>query len=270
MNNASTSCSKNGSAAEPVFVFASSLSGMHEKGPAAIAQRYHGAESGKGSGPAGNSYAIPVTAADGQPLPLSVISNYVDSFLNHAARHPTETFFINRLGCDMSGANDNDRAAMFKAAPNNCLLPGIWLKQLRRDLPVRLIILDAGGLMTRPYIQERLDQFLSLNMPLWDAPSLEIVSAGLPKSVVANDKFARSRGYNHRIIGENRALYGSHAPAVRDGRAVWYATHLISLSDPNTTSRREEVRLMSLASWHGLIVDDLEITEPEEVSRQYG
>ena len=270
MNNAHMPPSKNASAAEPVYVFGSTLSGIHEKGPAAIALRYHGAEPGRGSGPAGNSYAIPVTAADRQPLSLSVIGNYVDSFLNHAARNPAESFFINRLGCDMGGCNDEDIAAMFKAAPNNCLLPGIWLKHLRRDMPVRLIILDAGYLMTKSYVQERLDQYLSLNLPLWDAPLLEIVSAGLPKSVVANDKFARSRGYIHRIIGENRGLYGSHAPAVRDAKAVWYGTHLISLSDPNTTSRREEVRLMSLASLQGLSVDDLQIAEPDEVNQKYG
>jgi hypothetical protein len=254
---------------EPVYVFGSNLSGNHAKGPAAIALRYHGAESGKGTGPAGNSYALPVTSAEGQPLPLSVIRNYVDSFINHAARNPDTRFFVNQLGWEAGGGNAAEIAALFKNAPKNCLVPGVWLRRYRQDLPVRLIVLDAAALMTRSYIQERLDQFLTINLPLWEASSLEIVSAGLPKSVAANDQFARSRGYLHRIIGENRRYYGSHSAAVRDAKAVWYGTHLVSLSDPSTTSRREEVRLLSLAALHGLTVDDLEIAEPGVSDRQY-
>ena len=254
---------------EPVYVFGSNLSGNHAKGPAAIALRYHGAESGKGMGPAGNSYALPVTSAEEQPLPLSVIRNYVDGFIKYAARNPETRFFVNQLGCEAAGGNTAEIAAWFKNAPTNCLLPGVWLRQHRQDLPARLIVLDAAALMTRSHIQDRLDQFLTINLPLWGASSLEIVSAGLPKSVVANDQFARSRGYIHRIIGENRRRYGPHAAAVRDAKAVWYGTHLISLSDPNATSRREEVRLLSLAALHGLNVDGLEIAEPDVSDRHY-
>ena len=160
MNNATTPEPSENRNMEPVYVYGSNLSGVHEKGPAAIALRYHGAENGKGSGPAGNSYAIPLYAADGQPLPLSIVRNYVDSFINYAGRNTATRFFVNRLSCEGEDCPDEKMAALFKAAPANCQLPGVWLRHLRDDLPARLIVLDASSLISRTYIQERLDQCL--------------------------------------------------------------------------------------------------------------
>ena len=231
------------------------MSGVHHGDSAAIALEFHGAETGKASGPAGHSYAIPVTDSGDHPLSPSVISSYVESFLSYAERHPAERFFINHMG------RGTEIASLFSDAPENCMLPGTWLRQQRPDMPARMIILDAGVLMKKPPVQKLVDQYLSLNLPLWDAPSVEIVSAGLPQSVIANDAYARGHGHIHRIIGENRGLYGTRAGAVRDAKAIWYATHLLSLTDPLISSRGDQIHLATQASLHGLMVDDLQVTD---------
>ena len=44
---------------EPVFVFGARVSGSHRESSAAVAQRFHGAESTVAEGRTGNAYAIP-------------------------------------------------------------------------------------------------------------------------------------------------------------------------------------------------------------------
>jgi len=62
------------------FVFGSNLAGRHGKGAALTAQRHYGAEHGFGHGHHGMSYAIPTKDAELNPLSLSEIRHFAETF----------------------------------------------------------------------------------------------------------------------------------------------------------------------------------------------
>ena len=109
-----------------VFVFGSNLAGRHGKGAALYAKQHYGAIYGQGSGPQGDSYAIPTKSAKLTTLPLSMIAQYVDEFLAYAEAHPETTFLVTRIGCGLAGYQDHQIAPMFRDAPENCKLPEGW------------------------------------------------------------------------------------------------------------------------------------------------
>lgn len=106
-----------------VFVFGSNLAGRHGKGAAKFALEHHGAIYGVGIGLQGNSYAIPTKDKDLTVLPLYLIEDYVDEFLNFAYVHDTFTFKVTKIGCGLAGYTPEQIAPMFKYAPINCELP---------------------------------------------------------------------------------------------------------------------------------------------------
>jgi len=109
-----------------VFVFGSNLAGRHGAGAALEARKNHGAVYGKGSGPQGNSYAIPTKDERLNSLPLEVIERYVAAFIRYAKANPNVEFRITRIGCGLAGYTDVQIAPMFKDAPENCKLPFNW------------------------------------------------------------------------------------------------------------------------------------------------
>lgn len=111
---------------EEIFVFGSNLAGIHGAGSAKCAFKEHQARYGVGYGPTGNAFAIPTKDHFLNVLPLSVINNYVNGFINYANLHPEFIFKVVRIGCGLAGYKDSEIAPMFKAAPSNCLLPSGW------------------------------------------------------------------------------------------------------------------------------------------------
>ncbi len=109
-----------------VFVFGSNLAGRHGKGAALTAYRNHGAIYGQGVGMQGNSYAIPTKDEQLNTLPLHKIKQYVDTFIKFAVLNPEMKFEVTRIGCGLAGYEDHEIAPMFKAAPQNCILPVGW------------------------------------------------------------------------------------------------------------------------------------------------
>jgi len=89
--------------------------------------------------------------------------------------------------------------------------------------------------------------------------SVEIVSVGQPKSMVANDVYARAHNFRHRIIGANQDYYRGDIELARATKAVWYATHMVCFVDPDQTNDRRQVRLISMASRNGLTVEAAKI-----------
>jgi hypothetical protein len=114
-----------------IFVFGSNEQGLHYAGAAKYAQEHCGAEPGVGVGPTGRSYAIPTM--HGMPR----LREEVGRFLDYAAQHPDQSFFVTRVGCGLAGYQDNGIAPLFRHAPQNCLLPLGWrdLALLREGLP---------------------------------------------------------------------------------------------------------------------------------------
>jgi len=111
-----------------IFVFGSNVAGRHGKGAAKTAVEEHGAIYGRGTGPQGNSYAIPTKGSDLRTLPLDIIKLYVDQFTEYAHNHPELQFQVTRIGCGLAGYKDQDIAPMFSDAPENCQLPDGWRK----------------------------------------------------------------------------------------------------------------------------------------------
>jgi hypothetical protein len=114
-----------------VFVFGSNEEGNHYAGAAKFAQERCGAQPGVGTGPTGRAYAIPTMHGMGR------LREEVRRFLDYAAEHPEQSFFVTRVGCGLAGYQDNGIAPLFLHAPENCLLPLGWrdLAVLRQGLP---------------------------------------------------------------------------------------------------------------------------------------
>lgn len=109
-----------------IFVFGSNLAGRHGKGAALTARKEYGAVYGRGRGRTGHAYAIPTKDERLQSLPLNRIHGCVCEFLEYARAHPELQFQVTRIGCGLAGYTDEQIAWMFKAAPDNCMLPDGW------------------------------------------------------------------------------------------------------------------------------------------------
>jgi hypothetical protein len=247
-----------GRKAEPVYVFGTDLGGRHEQDSALVAVRLHGAEAGKGSGATGNAYAIPYRNTRLELLPLDVIGNYTESFLRHAASQADTRFQVARFACETGAYGDSEMARLFKGAPRNCRLPGLWARSLDPRLPVRLLVFDPGAHLKDERWQAALQRYLNLNVPLWNAPSVELVSSGTARGVVAADAAARKLGLKHRVIAANEAYYGRNAQFAVEYLAIWYATHLLAIIDFEQTADPQQIRVMGAATRGGLAVDQID------------
>ena len=245
-------------ASEPIYVFGSDLAGNHDQDTATFAARVHSAEQGNGSGSSGNAYAIPYRSSERNLLPVDVVKNYVDSFFTYAQDNAETRFQIARFGCE-SGANDDDAMArLFAKAPQNCQLPGVWVRVLDAKEPARLLVFDPGALMKEEPWQDRLSQYLSLNVPLWGVPSVKLISVGTAREVVANDMCAKRLKLKHRIFELNEDYYGTSAQMAAENKAIWYATHVLCIFDFELTGQPKQIRIMSAAARNGLMVDQID------------
>lgn len=116
-----------------IFVFGSNLAGRHGRGAAKAAVEKYGAIYGQGIGLQGSSYAIPTKDRYIKTLPLYIIANYVKDFLTFANSHPELTFQVTPIGCGLAGYSPEQIAPMFKGAPNNCILPEIFVAVLANN-----------------------------------------------------------------------------------------------------------------------------------------
>lgn len=237
---------------EPIHVFGTDLAGRHDLPSATLAVRLHGAKPGKASGASANSYAIPFRDSDCELLPMKQIGVYVRDLLKYAAARPHETFQITRFGCGDNAYEEAKLAVLFATAPNNCQLPGVWQRCLDRKLAARVLLFDPTARLHDVAWRERVRQYFDLNLSLWNVPTVEVVSVGAARSVVANDGLARSLGLKHRIIGANDTYFGRDAVLAAEAKAVWYATHFLALCDFDQTALPGQIRLTSTALDGGL------------------
>lgn len=110
------------------FVFGSNYQGVHGAGAAKQALEEFGAIRGIGNGIQGMSYAIPTKAYKGgklRVLPLEVIQNYVDEFLQYNKDNPDKYFFLTAVGTGYAGYKHSQIAPMFKGIQNTWL-PEHW------------------------------------------------------------------------------------------------------------------------------------------------
>jgi len=239
-----------------VWVFESSLGGHQSDTTAAIAVKRHGAVDGKYNGAAGSSYGVLTRNDEKELLPWAAIKNHTQGFLEYARTHPELRFRI-LPGPQRKSDQEHIRYAdLLRNAPANCELPGRMLEILGRLDTVRIILLDANVAMAdTPERKRELDQYFAANEGLWPAEHVELVSFGAARGLVANDRYAKGRGYRHRIMNVDTDIYGDDALQVRELLSVTYATKLICLNDPAGTSTARQVGAIHFASCGGLEID---------------
>lgn len=260
--NATTQVARtSNSSIEPTYVFGTSIAADHARDSASHAVKFHGAEVGKWNGAMGNAYAIPYRNSEQQLLALDVIQNYVREFIRYANEHPGVTFRIARFGCEKQAYTDFAISTLFGDAPRNCILPGVWARALDKTLPARVLINDPGAHVKLPTCQDKLRTYFALNAPLWNARSVELVSAGLARNLVANDLAAKRLQLKHHIVATNADYYGELAAHASELTAVWYATHLLCISDFDDTAHPSQISLITAATRGGLDIDQIDIKE---------
>jgi hypothetical protein len=74
-------------------------------------------------------------------------------------------------------------------------------------------------------------------------------------TLVANDKYAKERNFQHRIVNVDADFYGDDAVEVRQMLSIAYATKLICLDDPAVTSTASRVGTIQHAACAGLEID---------------
>jgi hypothetical protein len=109
-----------------IFVFGSNEAGRHGAGAAKLAFDKFGAEWGNGIGMQGQTYAIPTKDFDIITLPLDIIKQYVDEFLEFAKYNSEFIFLVTQIGCGLAGRTPKEIAPMFKLHSDNVILPQVF------------------------------------------------------------------------------------------------------------------------------------------------
>lgn len=107
-----------------VFVFGSNVKGLHAGGAARTAHEKFGAIWGQGEGLQGDSYAIPTMGT------LFELEQAVARFLSFAERTPERVFLLTPIGTGIAGWPTPQIARLFTDAPENVLLPQVFMEVL--------------------------------------------------------------------------------------------------------------------------------------------
>tara|TARA_R100000664_G_scaffold6532_2_gene11573 strand:+ start:19441 stop:21675 length:2235 start_codon:yes stop_codon:yes gene_type:complete len=105
-----------------IFVFGSNEAGRHGKGAALDAVNYFGAETGKGFGLQGQSFAIPTKDGQLNVLDNKQIQKYINNFLEFVKNNPDKKFVVTALGTGLAEKNPSEIASMFSEVPDNVIL----------------------------------------------------------------------------------------------------------------------------------------------------
>jgi len=208
-----------------VFCFGSNERGRHGKGAALDARQRFGAIEGQGEGLQGKSYAIPTKDANIQTLPLERVSVYVDRFIEFARNHPELKFQMTRIGCGLAGFTDGQIAPLFRHAPENVLLPGIW-EYVRGRAAHRIIVAGSRDFEDRAFAFPRIAHMLS-KVP----NGFEIISGGARGADTIGEEWAKSQLAACVRFPAQWDAYGKRAGHIRNALMGWYATHLIAFWD---------------------------------------
>lgn len=238
-----------------IFVFGSNLAGIHGAGAALTARRDYGAKIGVGSGPTGQSYAIPTKATpDGPPLPLEQIQLLVSAFLWYAAEHPTTPFLVTRIGCGLAGYSDEQIAPLFDGAPANVLLPGLWLRRHDPGL-ARLIVAGSRSICDAGAVASAIDRMAA---QLRGLPRFEVVSGMAHGVDTLAAQWAQQQGVPVAAFPAEWDRLGKRAGFARNATMAWYSTHLLALWDGQSrgtkhmidTARRDSLAVLRAPASH--------------------
>ena len=244
---------------EPVYVFGADMSGDFSRGSAAVALRFFDADSLVCRGASGHAYAIPYRDCDGKYLRFAALAPHITTFLSHARANPQTIFMVAHFGCESGASDVATMVRHFSHLPANCLLPGTWGRHIDGRSGVRLLIFDPFARFKDRYWQDKLKRYLALNADTCNGAQVELVSFGGARSLVANDTAAKRLGLKHRVFGPNQAFFGKDAERAAEMKAIWYATHFLSLCDFSQTVQPQQFRVTTAAISAGLVIDQLEV-----------
>jgi hypothetical protein len=118
-----------------IFVFGSNLSGIHSRGAALDAVKYHGAIRYQARGLQGSAYAIPTRGLHHYRFgkhtfdarTLDEIALDASEFIAFAADQLLEMRFnLTRVGCGNAGFSDAEMAPLFNGWSDNVVIPKEW------------------------------------------------------------------------------------------------------------------------------------------------
>jgi len=236
---------------QTIFVFGSNLLGVHGAGAARYARDYLLAEDGVGEGPTGRAYALPTKAAPINMLPpdMELLAAAVKRFLEYAHMHPEKTFQVTAVGCGLAGFSHAEVAPLFAGAPDNCLLPGVWLQLLERLPQPRVIIAGSRDIPEEKalgIITDRLSK-----QKRWH------VVSGTARGVDrAGEVYAERKRFPITCFSANWDRFGKRAGLLRNQTMSWFGTHLLALWDGNS---RGTANMIEVASRDGLKVKVIQV-----------
>ncbi|OFC50253.1 hypothetical protein BAE47_02860 [Acidithiobacillus thiooxidans] len=240
-----------------VFVFGSNQAGVHGGGAARFARENFGAVMGFGEGRTGLCYALPTKVTVNETMTLEAVRAAVDRFLEHARAHPADWFQVTAVGCGLAGLSPEDIAPMFRDAPENCWLPGVWKKLLNPEAySPRVIVAGSRNIRDGQMVFEKLDKLL-VNLA---GPGLEIVSglAAGPDSL--GKEWADQHAVATALFPADWKRFGKKAGFIRNQDMSWYGTHLVAFWDGQSSGTRN---MIETAERDGLTVKV--VHTPQEV-----
>lgn len=227
-----------------IYVFGSNKAGLHNVGDALTAKTWHGAVTGKGEGPHGTSYAIPVRDSRMRAVSEEELVDALENFFGYCKLKSVIKFQFNRINFLVPEIDEQFLIKKLRRAPENVILPGMW----RGDGFSRVIVAGSRKFINEEFVFERLD-FLLKDM---DKSKLQIVSGAAPGPDRTGEKWSKSRlGRQATKFPAYWEHQGDQAGFERNSVMAWEGTHLIAFWDGESTGTKD---MIDKATRYGLNV----------------
>jgi hypothetical protein len=223
-----------------VFVFGSNLAGRHGKGAALTAARFYGATPNQDIGFSGMSYAIPTKDKQLKTLPITLVREFAQDFINFAQSRPDLTFQLTRIGCGLAGFSDSEIASLFFDAPSNVLLPRKWQSLREPDNTFRVIVAGSRAITDYNYVKQQ--SLLALSKKQ-QTHTIEIVSGGARGVDTLGERFAAEIGAQLTRFPAAWNTFGKPAGFLRNEVMAWYSDALISFWDGKSPGTKAMIEL---------------------------
>ena len=138
------------------------------------------------------------------------------------------------------GFKEEDIIPLFKDAPSNCLLPGMWLKKSNPDM-VRLIVAGSRDYEDKSFIYKMLDFYTS---KINDKRKNLTIVSGLargPDSIGID--YAGDNNLNWKEFPADWDKYGKSAGYIRNYEMAWYSTHCITFYNGSSSGTKSMIEL---------------------------
>lgn len=234
-----------------VFVFGSNQAGVHGGGAARFARENFGAVMGFGEGMTGSAYALPTKVTVAETMTLPAIREAVDRFLAYAAAHPESWFQVTAVGCGLAGLSAKDIAPMFRDAPENCRLPGVWYRILNPDAYTpQIIVAGSRGILDSQLVFGKLDRTL---VNLRDR-GMEIVSGLASGPDQLGKEWAELHNIKTALFPADWKRFGKQAGFIRNQDMSWYGTHLVAFWDMQSSGTRNMIETAQRDGLHVRVI----------------